>query len=256
MSKKKNKNKYVLKSLRDLGQNGRETLSRLATTVKAEVPTILMNADALKSDGLPAMKLKQPVKTRISKFARKLNPFHRGADGDSARKLRDIAKQMSANQLKARKPRRSRLPLVVVALVALIGGGGYYAYESINFSDVKLSNYVDYEGWLATASGVKRSATKSTSTVTRSYTTQGDKHVSKALTKVPEKTFRQLPKQTKHQIWQSRLAKAKAESAAKYKTTAYKKKNNGHKAKLSKATGKRQHFTPAKSSRTSSKRDR
>jgi len=262
MSKKKNKNKHVLKSLRDLGQNGRDTLSRLATTVKADVPTVLMNADTIKSDGLPGFKLKQPIKTRVSKIARKLNPFIRNPEAAAARRLKDIARQMSAAHTSTPKVRKSRLPLVVVMCAAIIGGGGYYAYESINFSDVKLSNYVDYEGWLSTASGKqpKQTTVKPSSSVTRSYSVQGNRHISKTLTKVPEKTFRKLPKQTKKQIWQSRLAKAKAKSAAKYKTSAYKKKSSGKsnssRAKLNKSSGKRKQFTAAKTSRSSQKRRR
>ncbi len=253
MSKKKNKQKHVLKSLRDLGQNGRDTLSRLATTVKADVPTVLMG-DTKKADGFPSFTLKTPENygARISRVAKRLNPFHRDENALSAKRLKKLAKQIAAGSAPAApKVRRSRLPLVVAICAALIGGGGYYAYQSISLPDVKLSKYFDYEGWLATASGAKPQTSYTQPNYGKRTSYQAPR-TAKPVTKVAEKKFRSLPKMTKKQIWEARLAKAKAASAAKYKSNAYKKSSykrtaaKDSRAKLNKAAPQRRHYTSAK----------
>ncbi len=188
---KKNRNKGKFRG--SLG----DTLSRLATTVKADAATLIMGSKitpsgTVKSEGYVspfAMKPEAKPKSRLSQLAGRMVPFKRTPlqtwkDRKASKKLKRLAKQMASqgnhNMIKIR---RSRLPLVIALLVVAIGFGGYYMFRSVTLPDVKMSNVVDYKKWLSTTSGQapKAPATVKHSTkVVRSYkVTKDGRHVSK-----------------------------------------------------------------------------
>ena len=171
MGKKNRKNRRphsVLSSLKDLGMEGRDTLSRLATTVKADMPTLVLGTKApgtVKNDGirsLQAMQLKPA--SRLSRFAQRLVPFKgqpaaAWPERQTTQKMQKLAHQMAMGKPKL-KVRRSRLPFLVVLLALLCVGGGTYVYQSVSLPDVKIAQYLDYQTWLGLASGELKPGTK------------------------------------------------------------------------------------------------
>jgi hypothetical protein len=132
MAKKKNKDvKTVLKGFKDFGG---DTMSRLATTVKVDMPA---------AAGAAARK---PA-TALARL------FGMSPEQQAARKLRNIRKEMDLNAMPRRKRRRSRLPLVIAMLLALVCGGAYWLYDAISLPRVPVAQYLDYHKWLDAVSG-------------------------------------------------------------------------------------------------------
>lgn len=221
-----------------------DTLSRLATTVKADAPTLILASKetpsgTLKNDGLyvsPFQMAEAKPKNRLSQFASRLVPFKRSPmqswrDRKAAKKLKKLARQMAShgnsNMLKVR---RSRLPLVIALLVVAMGFGGYYMFKSVTLPQVNVTKVIDYKSWLDTTSGnVQRSEPKvvssskssySQSKVTRSYKVNSKgNHVSKATAKKSHKSKAKLSKAKKS--GKAKLVKAKGKKG--YKKTSHKK---------------------------------
>lgn len=132
MAKKKNKDvKTVLKGFKDFGG---DTMSRLATTVKVDMPA---------AAGAAARK---PA-TALARL------FGMSPEQKAARKLKDMKKEMDLNAMPRRKRRRSRLPLVIAMLLALVCGGAYWLYDAISLPKVPVAQYLDYHKWLDAVSG-------------------------------------------------------------------------------------------------------
>lgn len=130
--KKKNKDvKTVLKGFKDFGG---DTMSRLATTVKVDMPA---------AAGAAARK---PA-TALARL------FGMSPEQKAARKLKDMKKEMDLNAMPRRKRRRSRLPLVIAMLLALVCGGAYWLYDAISLPKVPVAQYLDYHKWLDAVSG-------------------------------------------------------------------------------------------------------
>lgn len=168
-----------------------DTLSRLATTVKADAPTLLIGpaktpSGTVKNEGyVSPFKMAQeakPNKSRLSQLAGRMVPFKRSPlqtwkDRKAAKKLKKLAKQMASqgnrNMLQIR---RSRLPFVIALLVVALGFGGYYMFKSVTLPQVHVTK-VGKE-WLTTTSGEQPQAHRK---VVRSYkVTKDGRHVSKA----------------------------------------------------------------------------
>jgi hypothetical protein len=155
----------VLHSLKDLRGDARDTLSRLATTVRAETPTLSLGSGKL--GGALNSLYKSPIgdagpshATRLSSFAAKLNPLtHARAAyrrASTNRKLAQISSEMSRGGYSMQPVRRSRLPYVMAFFVALLGFGGWYVYESVDLPDMPLAEiekHLDYKKWLAAVGG-------------------------------------------------------------------------------------------------------
>jgi hypothetical protein len=132
MAKKKNKDvKTVLKGFKDFGG---DTMSRLATTVKVDMPAVA---------GAAARK---PA-TALARL------FGMSPEQKAARKLDNIRREMDLKAMPSRKRRRSRLPLVIAMLVAMVAGGAYWLYDAITLPRVPVAQYLDYHRWLDTVSG-------------------------------------------------------------------------------------------------------
>lgn len=223
----------------------RDTLSRLATTVKADAPTVVLNP----SKG--GTELGSPRPSRVARLTGHFNPFstQRVADRKSKRQLKKIAKQMNAN---APKVRKSRLPFVIAFAVALLCGAGYWIYDKIDLPDVKISEHLDYKKWLDTVSGNDKPGKKPTMTVSsskgsvrkvaekrsertlaqpkKSVVTFSKKVATKPLSKAQkkaaakkEKSFRKLSKSQKEKVWKEKLAKLKKESNSKTRKASHRR---------------------------------
>lgn len=119
-----------LQGFRD--RNG-DTLSRLATTVKVDVP----------SAGYAAKKPRFTLAKMLG-----LNP-----ERQAALRLQKIKREIDHQSAPKRKRRRSRLPLVIAFLAMLMAGGAYWLYQSITLPRLPVSQYLDYQKWLDTVSG-------------------------------------------------------------------------------------------------------
>lgn len=132
MAAKKNKpGRTVLNGFKDFGN---DTLSRLATTVKVDVPAAAMAG------------VRKP-RTALARL------FGMTPEQKAARQLKQIKRGMDLKAMPRHRRRRSRLPLVIVMLIALIGSGGYWLYQKISLPQLNLSQYVDYQKWLDVVSG-------------------------------------------------------------------------------------------------------
>jgi hypothetical protein len=158
MSKKsRNKNaKKVLGSFADLGNTGKNTLSRLATTVKADLPTMILGnkdpfAGTVKTDSI-----KLQGENRVSKLAKRLMPFRVAQAGvvqnkPAAARLKHIAGKMGKAAVP--KTRKSKGMIWLFVFFTALTGGSYYAWQSIDGIGTKIANIVDYKTWLNTTSG-------------------------------------------------------------------------------------------------------
>ena len=157
MSKKsRNKNaKKVLSSFADLGNTGKNTLSRLATTVKADMPTMILGnkdpfAGTVKTDGI---KLKG--ENRVSRIAKRLIPFRAAQspvqNKPAAARLKHIAGKMGKAAVP--KTRKSKGMIWLFVFFTALTGGSYYAWQSIDGIGAKISQVVDYKTWLNTTAG-------------------------------------------------------------------------------------------------------
>jgi hypothetical protein len=172
MSKKnRNKNKHhsVLSSLKDLGNKPRETLSRLATTVKTDAPTLLVD----KGDGKGHAAKRAAGPTRLSRMAQHINPFspQRRAKAKMAKLQRQMVGSMPV--------RRSRLPLVYAVLAMLCLSGGAWVYTHVSLPEIRVAQYLDYQKWLELVSGRRRGEGgdgKSTKSEKRSAEIAGTRH--------------------------------------------------------------------------------
>lgn len=147
----------VIQSLKDLGVGGKETLNRLATTVRADAPTMILAATASKLHAGKGAKMTVAMRAKagLSRVAQRLHPLGEpAAQRQVARELKRLQKRVKrANQ--GPKVRKSRLPHVIAFALLLALGGGYWAYTKISLPDVKVSQYLDYKKWLAHTSGQK-----------------------------------------------------------------------------------------------------
>ncbi len=264
MSKKsRNKNaKKVLSSFADLGNTGKNTLSRLATTVKADLPTMILGnkdkfAGTVKTDSI-----KNLGENRVSKLAKRFVPF-RAAQGapvqnkPAAARLKHIAGKMG----KAAVPRtrKSKGMIWLFIFFSALTGGSYYAWQSIDGIGAKIAQVVDYKSWLNTTSGkVKPADTTSSSSdinigsrqtsgkilysgstkPSESFATQKSSTVetktiavkksTKTLTKkaTKSKASKKVAGPAKSKQWEQKLAKLKKKSQADYKKASmqYRKK--------------------------------
>lgn len=261
MSKKNRKNRKarsVLHSLKDLGENSRDTLSRLATTVKTDVPTLMIGSGAtVKNEGYSPFAAKKPV-SRLSRIAQKFIPFRQSPEWSAettSHKMKHLAKQISKGN-SGMKVRRSRLPLVAALLTMMLGGAGYYAYQNVSLPDVNVSQYLDAGKWLGLASGqLKPGAETRKTAVTQkdidisntvssyekprtlsSYSSHSSSRSTKATSSklgkskaklskkavADTKRFNKLSRTDKQKVWKAKLAKLKQETTSKKKTVAHK----------------------------------
>ena len=168
MAKKNKKNTakqfdQVMEKVRDLGLGGKDTLHRLATTVRAEMPTLIVDELAKGGDGKRADKSAKLVaggpfsarlKTGVKVLAHQINPFGEPAGARKvARELKLLNKQVK-RVAAGPKPRRSRLPYAIAFTLALLGGGGYWLMANAHVPDVKISQYVDYKNWFEKTAGI------------------------------------------------------------------------------------------------------
>ena len=157
MSKKsRNKNaKKVLSSFAELGNTGKNTLSRLATTVKADMPTMILGnkdpfAGTVKTDSI---KLKS--ENRVSKIAKRLIPFRAAQspvqNKPAAARLKHIAGKMGKAAVP--KTRKSKGMIWLFVFFTALTGGSYYAWQSIDGIGAKIAQVIDYKTWLNTTAG-------------------------------------------------------------------------------------------------------
>lgn len=250
MSKKKNKQaKKVLSSFADLGNTGKNTLSRLATTVKADMPTVLLGnkdpfAGTVKTDGLKGF-----GDNKVSRIAKRLIPFRAAGNiqaKPAAARLKHIAGKMGNAAMP--KTRKSKGMIWLFVFFTALAGAGYYAYSQFEGVGEKVVRMIDYKSWLDKTSGkVKPSevhtAGKSSATkpvVAKTSTAQKSQVVSSAksstvktktlaVKKAPKKatakkTVKNGPAQKKQ--WEARLAKLKKKSEADYRKASMKYRNN------------------------------
>lgn len=255
MSKKSRKNRKarsVLHSLKDLGQDSRDTLSRLATTVKTDIPTLMIGSGAtVKNEGYSPFAAQKPV-SRFSRIAQKFIPFRQSPEwsDNTSVKMKKLAKQMSKGN-SGMKVRRSRLPLVAALFALMIAGSGYYAYQNISLPDVNVSQYLDANKWLGLASGqvkpepeLKKSTVSPRDVEITRVVTSYDKPASiqKVVAKskgavgkpavakkskkavADAKRFNKLSKTQKEKAWKAKLAKLKQQSHSKKQTVSHKAK--------------------------------
>lgn len=228
---KKNKNKQSVSVI--------QSLKAMATTVKADAPTVMLKP----TDGPLA-------KTMLSK----LNPFGAAATAARATKkqLDKMQKQMASNGHKSPKPRRSRLPALVAVLALLLGGASYWVYTKVSLPNVHVAQYLDYKKWLDMVSGntnpheskrkpqTTRNVERETAKFERVEKRQpviiaspgaASPQIAKEIAKQPvvakkvvrratkptiaSKKFQKLPHSAKEQIWQKKLATLRKQSAQK-----------------------------------------
>lgn len=153
--KKKNQAKKVLSSFADLGNTGKNTLSRLATTVKADMPTVLLGnkdplAGTIKTDGI-----KLVGGNRISRIAKRLNPFNatpgKVQAKPAAARLKHIAGKMGHAAMP--KTRKSKGVIWLFAFFFALAGAGYYGWTKVEGLGDKVAAMVDYKSWLDKTSG-------------------------------------------------------------------------------------------------------
>jgi hypothetical protein len=252
MSKKKNKQaKKVLSSFADLGNTGKNTLSRLATTVKADMPTVILGnkdpfAGTVKTDGLKGF-----GDNKVSRIAKRLIPFRAAGNVQAkpaAARLKHIAGKMGNAAMP--KTRKSKGMIWLFIFFTALAGAGYYAYSQFEGLGEKVVQTIDYKSWLDKTSGkVKpsevRTAGKSTATksaqVVKSSAAQKKPVVSTAKSSTvktktlavkkatakkatAKKAVKNGPAQKKQ--WESRLAKLKKKSEADYRKASMKYRNN------------------------------
>ncbi len=261
MSKKsRNKNaKKVLSSFADLGNTGKNTLSRLATTVKADMPTMILGnkdpfAGTVKTDGI---KLKG--ENRVSKIAKRLISFRAGQspvqNKPASARLKHIAGKMGKAAVP--KTRKSKGLSWLFVFFTVLTGGSYYVWQSIDGIGAKISQVVDYKTWLDTTSGkVKPTETTTTksseinigsrnnSSTMTVYSGAGSSqsYTSAKSTTVKTKTLnikksskpvvvkkaskasasKKVAGPAKSKQWESKLAKLKKKSQADYKKASLK----------------------------------
>lgn len=251
MSKKKNKQaKKVLSSFADLGNTGKNTLSRLATTVKADMPTVILGnkdpfAGTVKTDGLKGF-----GDNRISRIAKRLVPFRAAGNVQAkpaAARLKHIAGKMGHAAMP--KTRKSKGMIWLFVFFTMLAGGGYYAYSQFEGVGDKVIKMVDYKSWLDKTSGkikpneiktsTKMTAEKSSQTI-KSSSAQKKPTVSsprastvKTKTLVVKKSSKASTVKKSGQTsaaqkkqWESRLAKLKKKSQADYRKASMKYRNN------------------------------
>ncbi len=213
---KKNKNKF---------RGGLDTLSRLATTVKADAPTLVLSnkvtpSGTVKNEGYVspfAMTPEAKPKSRLSQLAGRMVPFKRTPlqtwkDRKASKKLKKLAKQMASqgnhNMIKIR---RSRLPFVIALLVVALGFGGYYMFRSVTLPQLQMTK-VGKE-WLSTTAGEQPKASTQTKVVRSYKVTKDGRHVSK---KTAHKKSKFAKKSSKHK-GKAKVAKAKKGGKGKAK---------------------------------------
>lgn len=157
---------------RELGVDSKTAVSRLATTIKAEMPTLILDQadknaaadkaekkkkhEAAKGPAKPGI-FSERLKSNVAKVAHQLNPLGEPAGARKvARELKHLQKQI----IKAQRPvkpkvRRSRLPFVIAFAVLLVLGGGLWAFRTVSgvLPSVKVSQVLDYKKWFDHTAG-------------------------------------------------------------------------------------------------------
>ncbi len=158
MSKKPRNNnaKKVLSSFADLGNIGKNTLFRLATTVKADMPTMILGNKDRIAGTVKTGSIKLLGENRVSKLARRLVPFRAAQGGPvqnkpAAVRLKHIAEKMGKSVVP--KTRKSKGMIWLFVFFTALTGGSYYAWQSIDGIGAKIAQFVDYKTWLNTTSG-------------------------------------------------------------------------------------------------------
>ena len=253
--KKKNQAKKVLSSFADLGNTGKNTLSRLATTVKADMPTVLLgNKDTIKTDGINLV-----GGNRVSRIANRLNPFNASPGKVQAKpaaaRLKHIAGKMGHAAMP--KTRKSKGVIWIVAFFFALAGAGYYGWTKMEGLGDKVVQMVDYKSWLDKTAGkvkpettrtvdarsersvkshtaVKQNTEKQSRTVsvtTKTFSVKKSsanasigKKVSGKQTVAKAKNKKPSTKQK--QQWENRLAKLKKKSEAEYRRASANYRNN------------------------------
>lgn len=147
---------HVIQSLKDLGVGGKDTLARLATTVRADAPTVLL-ASAMttkrdgKKNGRPSFGMR--AKASLSRMAYRIHPAGEpAAQRQVARELKRLNKRVKKAQ-QGPKARKSRLPYVIAMAVLMVIGGGYWTLSKISLPNIPVAQYLDYKKWLDHTSG-------------------------------------------------------------------------------------------------------
>ncbi len=169
---------------RELGVDSKTAVSRLATTIKAEMPTLILDQadknaaadkaekkkkhEAVRGPSKPGI-FSERLKSNVAKVAHQLNPLGEPAGARKvARELKHLQKQI----IKAQRPvkakvRRSRLPFVVAFVVLLVLGGGLWAFRAVSgvLPSVKVSQVLDYKKWFEHTAGKTKHAKEPALTV-------------------------------------------------------------------------------------------
>ncbi len=242
----KEKFRSAMESLKGFGNDGRDTLSRLATTVKADAPTLILGQNLApggtqRNDGYASPFASPAPKSRISRTLSRLTPFKRSPvkswnDRKAAKKLKKLAKQMATKGNNMNKIRRSRLPLVVALVVVAFGFAGYYTYRSVSVPKVHVTKYLDYKKWLNTTSGKAKPSqhqvashkhgTKVRHASLRRHHSgkvahHGKKHGHAKLASGPKSHKSHLAKLNKKHSGHTKLAKGKKAKKKKIKSATY-----------------------------------
>ena len=148
---------HVIQSLKDLGVGGKDTLARLATTVRADAATVILRTPAEGKKAARQIALKPTLalraKASLSRMALRIHPAGEpAAQRQVARELKRLNKRVKrAHQ--GPKVRKSRLPYVITMALLLIAGGGYWAMSKITPPTIHVAQYLDVKNWLAKTAG-------------------------------------------------------------------------------------------------------
>lgn len=252
-SKNKNQVKKVLGSFAELGNTGKSALSRLATTVKADAPTMILGkkdfGGTVKTDSIKLL-----GGNKFSNFAKRLIPFHavsparaNAQNNPAAARLKHIAGKMGKAAVP--KTRKSKGIIWLFLFFAAVAGSGYYAWNSIDGLGDKVVQMVDYKSWLNKTAGKVSTAGQKPKSESINIGSRASKAslvtaqpVKKTITKtsvvkskkltVKKAHKSQTAKKTKavaaskQKKWQANLAKLKKKSNADYQKASMKYRTN------------------------------
>lgn len=119
-------------------------LDRFSTTIKAASPTVYLGGQSQYAHAYSDENGQGRVPTFKNGAAVVGHPMH-GKNG-SSRKLRKMARRVAKRQ--SLKPKRSKLPLVVLVLCGLLGYGSYFVVKSLQPYAANVENIFDYNKWL------------------------------------------------------------------------------------------------------------
>lgn len=179
-----------------------DTLSRLATTVKMDMPT--------------AGYLAKKPRLTLARI------FGKSPERQAALRLKKIKRDIDHQAAPKPKRRRSRLPLVLAFLVAMLAGGGYWLYQSISLPRLPIAQYLDYQKWLDTVSG---------KLIPSGHARSGSSYKPEWRSEQPVKTFVQKPPHSREAV-QKKMAPAKRATGGKATAAPAKRSANTERGKL------------------------